>query len=145
MKKLLILISIFLSSITFTYADDEGTSTTSKEGVVVTVTEKIPWANCEGQDTNGDDVIDSYDCVIERKFGSVVGMIGSIIRYFTFIAGLAGVLYIVINGIMYSMWGIDQGMKDEAKKRIISTLVGLVLLFLSWVILYMIAPWIYTA
>jgi hypothetical protein len=30
-------------------------------------------------------------------------MIAGIIKYFTFIAGIAGVLFLVINGVMYSM------------------------------------------
>jgi hypothetical protein len=41
------------------------------------------------------------------------------------------------------MSGMDQSLKDGAKKRIIQTLLGLVLLMLSGVILNAIAPWIY--
>lgn len=50
-------------------------------------------------------------------------IIGSMIRYATFLASLAGVLFIVINGILYSMSGMDAGLKDEAKKRIVKTLL----------------------
>ena len=66
-----------------------------------------------------------------------------IIKWFTYIAAIGAVLFIVINGIMYSMSGIDQSMKDEAKKRITKTLLWLVVLLLSWVILNLVAPWIY--
>jgi hypothetical protein len=49
----------------------------------------------------------------------------------------------VINGVMYSMGWMDPWMKDEAKKRISKTLVWLILLFCSWILLNIIAPWIY--
>jgi hypothetical protein len=65
------------------------------------------------------------------------------IKYFTFIAGIGGVLFLVVNGIMYSMGWMDAWMKDEAKKRIWKTLSGLIVLLLSWVILNLVAPWIY--
>jgi len=68
---------------------------------------------------------------------------GGIIKYFTYIAALACVLFIVINGILYSMSGMDAGLKDGAKKRIIQTLLGLVVLMLAGVILNAVAPWIY--
>ena len=71
-------------------------------------------------------------------------MIGKIIQYFTYITALAAVLFIVINGILYSMSGLDAGAKDSAKKRIVQTLLGLVLLFLSGTILNAVAPWVYT-
>jgi hypothetical protein len=41
------------------------------------------------------------------------------------------------------MSGIDESFKTDAKKRIIATLIGLVLLFLAGPILQLIAPWIY--
>ena len=85
-----------------------------------------------------------YFCYVEKWASSVVGMLWDIIKYFTFLAWLGWVLYLVINWIMYSMWWMDQAMKDEAKKRIVKTISWLVLLFLSWVILNIIAPWIYT-
>lgn len=119
-------------------------NTGDTDGVKVIVTEKIPGAWCEdGEDTNNDGTPDTYECTVEKWFWSVISMLWAIIKYFTFLAGLWGVLYLVINGIMYSMWGIDQSMKDEAKKRIVGTIVWLILLFLSGVILNIIAPWIY--
>ena len=110
--------------------------------VQIEVTEKIPWAWCVDDD-DGKEWI--YDCNIGSWFSSVTIIIGNIIKYFTYITALAAVLFIVINWILYSMSGIDAGMKDSAKKRIIQTLLGLVVLLLAGTILNAIAPWIYTA
>jgi hypothetical protein len=44
---------------------------------------------------------------------------------------------------MYSMWGMDQSMKEESKKRIVKTIVWLIVLLMSWTILHIVAPWIY--
>ena len=123
------------------------TENTFAEDMTVIVTEKIPWANCveETLEENTDYPVKTwkYKCTIKPWFGSIMIMLWDIIKYFTYIAGLGWVLFIVINGMMYSMWGMDQGMKDESKKRISKTLIWLILLFLSWSILNMIAPWIY--
>lgn len=108
--------------------------------IKVEVTEKVPGATCSGPDSKW-----VYTCDVGTGFSSVTIMIGKLIRYFTYIAALTWVLFIVINGILYSMSGIDAGLKDSAKKRIVQTLLGLILLLLSGTILYAIAPWIYTA
>jgi hypothetical protein len=50
-------------------------------------------------------------------------VVGAIIKYFTYLASLAAVLFIVINGILYSMAGINDGLKTGAKERIIKTLL----------------------
>lgn len=104
--------------------------------VSVEVTEPIPWANCSGGGWE-------YTCNVGTGFSTISQMMWGIIKYFTFIAALWAVLFIVINGILYSMSGMDQSLKDGAKKRIIQTLLGLVLLMLSGVILNAIAPWVY--
>ena len=70
-------------------------------------------------------------------------VIWEIIKYFTYITALASVLFIVVNGILYTMSGINDGLKSAAKDRIMKTLIGLALLMLSGVILNAIAPWIY--
>lgn len=106
--------------------------------IEVKVTEPVPWGNCWWPDENW-----TVTCTIGRWFSSVTLLLWQIIKYFTFIASLWWVLYIIINWILYSMWWMDPGMKDEAKKRIIWTLIWLILLMLSWVILNLIAPWIY--
>jgi hypothetical protein len=69
-------------------------------------------------------------------------MIWNIIKYFTYLVWLWAVLWLVINWINYSMsWLSDW--KESAKKAIIQTIKWIVLLLLSWVILNMVAPWIY--
>ena len=82
-------------------------------------------------------------CYVPKWAWAITEMMWAIIKYFTFLAWLWAVLFIVINGIMYSMSGLDSGMKEKAKERITKTLMWLILLLLSWVILNMIAPWIY--
>ncbi len=84
-----------------------------------------------------------YDCYVGVGFSSVTRTVGEMIKYFTYITALAAVLFIVINGILYSMAGINDGLKTSAKDRIIKTLIGLVILLLAGVILNAIAPWIY--
>jgi lysylphosphatidylglycerol synthetase-like protein (DUF2156 family) len=108
-----------------------------KEGTKVQVTEYIPWVCCEWPDAW------PFICYVKPWFWTVMTMMGKVIQYFVFLASLWGVLFIVINGIMYSMGWADQSLKDESKKRIVQTLIGLALLFLSWVILNLIAPWIW--
>lgn len=85
----------------------------------------------------------SSSCNVGTGFSVVKDIAGGIIKYFTYIAGLAGVLFIVINGILYSMSWMDDGLKSSAKDRIKKMLIWLVLLMLSGVILNAIAPWIY--
>lgn len=109
--------------------------------ITVYVTEKVPWAKCVKDEKLWDTQM--YKCTVAKGFTAVTEMMWKIIKYFTYIAGLGGVLFIVVNGILYSMWWAEPSMKDEAKKRIIWTLIWLTLLFLSWIILNLIAPWIY--
>jgi hypothetical protein len=82
-------------------------------------------------------------CTVQSGFWVVQDVMGGIIKYFTYLAGLGSVLFIVINWVLYSMAGINEGMKWAAKERIQKTLIWLVILMLSWVILNAIAPWIY--
>lgn len=146
MKKLLTKIIISLSFIillntnilTNTYAAEEAAS-----GIKIIVTEKVPWASCTVKNKDKDWVPLDYECNVAKWFWAVTIMLWKIIKYFTYIAALGWVLFIIINGILYSMWWADQWMKDEAKKRITATLTWLVLLFVSWIILNLIAPWIY--
>ena len=107
--------------------------------IKIKVTEKIPWAICDEGDVNNK----IYNCTIEKWFWSITKMMWTIIKYFTYIIWLWWVLYFVINWIIYSMWWIEASLKDKAKERIIWVIIWLILLFLSWVILNIIAPWIY--
>lgn len=142
---LLVYIFSFFNIIWNTYAADSSTWS----WILIKVTEKIPWASCTEikSDWTAWKVKEwetqMYECSVAKWFASVTEMLWKIIKYFTYIAALWWVLFIIINGILYSMWWIDQWMKDEAKKRIGWTLTWLVLLFLSWMILNLVAPWIY--
>ncbi len=113
------------------------TASTWTTAITVKVTESIPGWNCS--------LIQSgtwaglYECKIEPGFKSVQWIIWNIIKWVTAIAALAWVLFIVINGIMLST-GSETG---EVKKRIVNGIIGLILVLLSWVILNMIAPWVY--
>jgi hypothetical protein len=143
MKKIILLSIFIIASLWFnnTYAEPWADS----KKINVQVTEKMPWMDDCKPDVKWwhTDENPLYNCTIEPGFGSVQKMLSGMIKYFTFIAGIAGVLFLVVNGIMYSMWWMDPGMKDEAKKRISKTLVGLIVLFCSWIILNLVAPWIY--
>jgi len=134
--RILLILSLFwliwVSSFNYSYA---------ASWITVIVTENIPWADCSDKTT--DPKAPKWECKVKKWFGSVVSMMWAIIKWFTFIAWLGWVLYLVINGILYSMWGMSEELKSGSKTRITKTLVWLVLLFLSWVILNIIAPWIY--
>ncbi len=138
MKKILIsLIIVLISGISFIWIIN---ITNASSNITVTVTEKIPWAGCWEEQDNW-----TYECTIEPWFWTVTAMMGSMVKYATFLAGLIWVLFIVYNGIMYSMGWIDDSLKTKAKERIVQTLIWLVVLLLSWVILNLVAPWIYKA
>lgn len=114
--------------------------------VVVVTSERIPWAECDAitADTSDWTVLTwRYKCTIGKWFSSITMMMWKIVKYFTFIAWLGGVLFIVLNGILYSMSWMEPAMKDDAKKRITGTILGLILLLISWVILKLVAPWVY--
>ena len=104
---------------------------------VVEVTEKIPWANCEKQDNW------LYKCTTGRWFWAIMEIMWQMLKYFTFLAWLFAVLSLVVWWVMYSMWWANEAMKTKAKDYIQTSLIWLVLLLLSWTILYMIAPWVY--
>ena len=108
-------------------------------GILVHVTERVPWGNCVPHDER--DGI--WVCEIERWFGSIMNIFWALIQYFTFIALLWAVLFLVINGVLYSMSWLNEGLKSAAKDRIVKTLIWLILLLMSWWILNTLAPWIY--
>lgn len=154
MKKILIILTLL-----FTWFSN--VSYVNANWVDVIVTEKIPWANCtiiQWTGWNFDTWKDAnwkqnheydfekptlYKCKVEKWWKSVIKMLWWIIKYFTFIVSLVWVLFIVINGILYSMSWLDEWLKKEAKERITLTLTWLLILLLSWAILQLIAPWIY--
>lgn len=106
---------------------------------IVTVTTDVPWVSCWPQDQETWEV----ECLVQPGFWSVQSVIGAMIRYFSYLALLWAVLFIIINGITYSMAGLNDGLKATAKDRIMKTLMWLILLLLSWFILNTVAPWVY--
>jgi len=148
MKKILIKTILVLSILSFLWINNiwntyAAWKTEKKDWITVIVTEKIPGAWCVAEPKPTNWKTQMYKCTVQKWFWSIIEMMWKIIKYFTYIASLGGVLFIVLNGILYSMWGAEPSMKDDAKKRIMWTLTWLALLFLSWVILNLIAPWIY--
>lgn len=131
MKKTYIILSILICS--FFFVD-------IAQAITIEVTESIPGAWCTRWGSWDGGV---YTCYVQNGFGGVTSMMGAIIKYFTFIASIAAVLFIVINGILYSMAGINDSLKSSAKERITKTLIWLVLLMTSWLILNAVAPWVY--
>ena len=135
-KKLIIKILILITTISIFWILQ---NTFAAEGVnVVEVTESIPWANC-----SFDWEKNLYVCRTERWFSAIMLVMWEILKYLTFIAGIFAVLSLVVGWIMYSMWWANENMKTKSTEYIKSSLYGLILLLLSWTILYMIAPWVY--
>lgn len=108
----------------------------------VYVTEKIPGANCELKSSSTDVDKRLYKCTVQSGFATVTGVLGSLIKYATYLTGLVGVLMIVLSGIQYSLSGGGEDAK-KAKGRIIQLVSGLVLLFLTGLVLNTVAPWVY--
>jgi len=141
MKKIIIILILIIS---FSF---QASYVNAWDTVTIRTTEKVPWVNCQPvpkKDWMPWEVYPNlYDCEVEKWVWQIVSMLWQIIKYFTYIALLSWVLFIVYNWILYSMWWADQSLKDDSKKRIIWTLIWLILLLLSWPILQLIAPWIY--
>ncbi|NUJ97442.1 hypothetical protein HGA92_01490 [Candidatus Gracilibacteria bacterium] len=121
----------------------------NEEYVEVEVTEEIPGMDCSGTMSGTTEKCSAgtenctIKCKVPKGFNGILQIMGILIKYFTFFAGLGGVLYIVINGILLSMSGLEGSAKGEIKKRITQGLIGIILLLLSGVILNIVAPWIY--
>lgn len=72
------------------------------------------------------------------------GYIGMVYRWGASMVGIVAVLVIVISGIQISAAGGDPEAINSAKKRIIQSIAGIVVLFLSGLILYTINPTFFT-
>ena len=117
MKKKILLIITLLFWIIFTNISNAEDS--APTNVTITVWTQVPWVPCTmKKDDKTDGVV--YVC-----------------------SWIAWVLFIVINGILYSMWGIDDDLRWKSKERIIRTLTWLIILFSAWYILQLVAPWVY--
>ncbi len=135
MKKIILILVLWFSIFAWNSVFAETWTTSWWNGIEVKVTEKIPGAECDWAPW-------AYTCTVKPGFGTVMQLMGWIIKYFTFLASLGWVLFIVINWLMLSMWGMWWN-KDEIKKHITMTIGWLILLLLSGLILHSIAPWIY--
>ncbi len=72
--------------------------------------------------------------------GLLTQFIGTIYQWGAGIVGIVAVLVMVISGIQISVAGGDSAKVDSAKTRIMESIAGLVILFLSGLILYTINP-----
>lgn len=133
--KIFIILFVILNNIFFTYAD---TSSWTEHITKVEVVEKVPWRNCKKDEKSW-----YYVCEIKSWFSSVNDIVWEMIKYITLLTLLRAILFIVISGIMMSMAWADSALKDESKKRIVQWIIWLILVLLSWIILNIIAPWIY--
>lgn len=77
--------------------------------------------------------------------GLLFTYISTIYKWAASVIGIVAVLVIVISGIQISAAAGDQQAVTNAKNRIVQTLGGLALLFLSAIILYTINPTFFTA
>jgi hypothetical protein len=92
------------------------------------------------------DIICQRVQVIFSKTGSALlfGYISMIYKWGAGTVGIVSVFYLIWGGIQVSMSGDNTGSIDEAKKKIFQSIAGLVLLFLSAIILYTINPNFFT-
>ncbi|MFH1284037.1 MAG: pilin [Candidatus Peregrinibacteria bacterium] len=88
---------------------------------------------------------DPVQVILSRGGTSLIyGYIGSIYKWGASVAGIIAVLVIIISGIQISAAGGEAQAIDDAKKRIIKSIGGIVVLLLSGLILYTINPTFFT-
>lgn len=97
---------------------------------------------CKPDGTSGEGTICQPIQVILAKSGAdiIYTYVGTIYRWAAGTIGIVTVLYLVFGGIEIATAGADSGKMDKAKERIKQSIAGLVLLFLSALILYTINP-----
>ena len=139
MKKIILILSILIISI-FSINNTNAAEPADIKVYISIDFSPVIWI-CS-QEWTAPDI--KYFCNVPRWVNWFEIVMAWFIKYITFIASLAWVLFIVVNWIMYSMWWADDSLKTESKKRIIQTLIWLILLLMSWVILHIVAPWVYT-
>ncbi|MFA6306029.1 MAG: hypothetical protein WC651_04910 [Candidatus Gracilibacteria bacterium] len=92
----------------------------------------------------------SYNCraimVILAKGGAsfIEGYVGLIYRWAAGLSGLIAVIVVIISSIQISLAGGESGEIGKAKDRILKSLAGIAVLFLSGLILYTINPTFFT-
>ncbi len=86
-------------------------------------------------------------CTLSERINGVSGTdllaryVGALYRWAAGVIGIISVLVIVVSGVQTT---VDSGGLEKAKERIMQSLMGLVLLFLSALILYTINPTFFT-
>lgn len=118
---------------------------TESEPAFVYTTEDIPWAGCKPVgDTKNNVETRKFKCPVPEASSAIKSVISTMIQYVVFIATLCGVLMLAVWGIMYSIGGATDEGKVKAKKFIVSSIAGLILLFFVSAILFLVAPWVYS-
>lgn len=145
MKKIFIIIAIFLSFFISWKAIADETSTKSENNdwnftkIKISMDlSSLTWYNCSPVEDYHKKI--HYECQIPKSTKWIFEMVWNIIKYFAFLASIIWVLAIVVAGILYTTEIVS---KDDAKKIIIRILVWIIVLFSSGYILQLIAPWIY--
>lgn len=149
MKKIILLLCIIwisLFSVNNTFAEETENSEnwkTIKVSVPIDFSSVLPEICNQGMWPQNKWEKAEYYCEVPKWTTGFQVVMAGIIKYLIFITSLAWVLFIVLNWILYSMSWMDDSMKTDSKTRIMKTIIWVVLLLLSWVILHIIAPWIY--
>lgn len=150
MKKIIKVLLIILLSLTsfqgISYAIWE---TGEQQTTTVTTTEKIPWLDCTYIPDNSmwppaPENMSSvntrkYKCTVKSWMESFFDILKALVKYFLFIAVLVIVLMIALSWIRMSI----AGKNDAAKKQFTHLIEAILIIFLMWSILKIIAPWIY--
>lgn len=82
--------------------------------------------------------------VAESGISLLFGYLGLIYRWSAGVIGIVSVAYITWGGIQISISGGDSSAIEEGKRKILQSLAGLALLFMSAIILYTINPNFFT-
>ncbi len=130
-----------------------GGTTTGDQGQILTCMRKsCKDGSCkeEYQEVGGGCDPSAFICKRIQVFAASSGAqllytyIGVIYRWAASTIGVVCVLFMVYYGIRIAAAGDNAGVIDEAKQKIFQSLAGLILLFLSAVILYTINPNFFT-
>ncbi len=99
----------------------------------------------EGQPNESETYCQRVQAFIAKSgAGILYAYIGQIYRWAASLIGIVCVLYIIVGGIQIATSGDNSEGLSQAKERIVQSISGLVLLFLSAVILYTINPNFFT-
>ncbi|MFO0763443.1 MAG: hypothetical protein U0518_01035 [Candidatus Gracilibacteria bacterium] len=140
------ILAIFISFGIFAGLEVGFASDPTSSGAHVFTTEAIPGADCKAVDEAKNKNVETrkFDCTVPEASSAIKSVISTMIQYVVFIATLCGVLMLAVGGIMYSIGGATDEGKVKAKKFIVSSIAGLILLFFVSAILYLVAPWVYS-